>query len=119
METMQLAIPILPCANATESIIWWTEICGFMETFRDQTPPQYAGLQRGEVRIHIATVSDPQIARKVGDQTMVRFVVKNIEAHYAEYKSRGGKVHPNGDLQSKPWGTKEFAAIDPNGVCVT
>jgi hypothetical protein len=28
-------------------------------------------------------------------------------------------VHPNGALQAKPWGTKEFAAIDPNGVCVT
>jgi hypothetical protein len=28
-------------------------------------------------------------------------------------------VHPNGPLQTKPWGTKEFAAIDPNGVCVT
>jgi hypothetical protein len=28
-------------------------------------------------------------------------------------------VHPNGALQTKPWGTKEFGAIDPNGVCVT
>jgi hypothetical protein len=28
-------------------------------------------------------------------------------------------VHPNGSLQTKPWGTKEFGAIDPNGVCVT
>jgi hypothetical protein len=27
-------------------------------------------------------------------------------------------VHPNGALQTKPW-TKEFGAIDPNGVCVT
>jgi hypothetical protein len=38
---------------------------------------------------------------------------------YAEYQRRGGKVHPNGPLQTKPWGTKEFGAIDPNGVCVT
>jgi hypothetical protein len=22
-------------------------------------------------------------------------------------------------LQTKPWGTKEFGTIDPNGVCVT
>ena len=42
-----------------------------------------------------------------------------IEAMYAEYQKRGGKVHPNGALQTKPWGTKEFGAIDPNGVCVT
>jgi uncharacterized glyoxalase superfamily protein PhnB len=50
---------------------------------------------------------------------MVRLGVKGIEAMYAEYQKRGGIVHPNGSLQTKPWGTKEFAAIDPNGVCVT
>jgi len=38
-------------------------------------------------------------------------VVTGIEAIYAEYQERGGKVHPNGSLQTKPWGTKEFAAI--------
>jgi uncharacterized glyoxalase superfamily protein PhnB len=64
-------------------------------------------------------MSDKALARTVGDQTMVRFAVKDIEAMYAEYQKRGGKVHPNGQLQTKPWGVKEFAAIDPNGVCVT
>ena len=24
-------------------------------------------------------------------------------------------MHPNGPLQTEPWGTKEFGAIDPNG----
>ena len=50
---------------------------------------------------------------------MVRFAVEGVDALYAEYRERGGAVHPNGGLQTKPWGTKEFAAIDPNGVCVT
>ena len=49
---------------------------------------------------------------------MVRIVVDGIEAFYAEFQKRGGTVHPNGPLQTKPWGTHEFAAIDPNGVCV-
>jgi uncharacterized glyoxalase superfamily protein PhnB len=64
-------------------------------------------------------MDDKALARKVGDQTMVRLAVKGIEALYAEFQKRGGKVHPNGPLQTKPWGTKEFGAIDPNGVCVT
>jgi uncharacterized glyoxalase superfamily protein PhnB len=64
-------------------------------------------------------MSDKALARKVGDQTMVRLAVKGIEALYAEFQEHGGKVHPNGPLQTKPWGTKEFGAIDPNGVCVT
>ncbi len=113
------AIPVLPAADTTESLRWWTEICGFKETFRDATPPNYAGINRGEAYLHIAGMRDKELARKVGDQTMVRIAVQGIEAMYAEYQKRGGKVHPNGALQTKPWGTKEFGAVDPNGVCVT
>jgi len=64
-------------------------------------------------------VSDKKLARKIGEQVMVRFAVKGIQTLFAEYQKRGGIVHPNGTLQTKPWGTQEFAAIDPNGVCVT
>jgi predicted enzyme related to lactoylglutathione lyase len=113
------AIPVLPAADTTESLNWWTHVCGFKETFRDATPPNYAGINRGEAYLHIAGMSDKDLARKVGDQTMVRIAVQGIQAMYAEYQKSGGKVHPHGALQTKPWGTKEFAAIDPNGVCVT
>ena len=117
--TVKKAIPVLPAAATAESLKWWTEVCGFKETFRDATPPNYAGINRGEAYLHVSQVSGTEMARKVGDQTMVRIVVQGIEAFYAEYQRRGGIVHPNGALQAKPWGTKEFAAIDPNGVCVT
>jgi uncharacterized glyoxalase superfamily protein PhnB len=113
------AIPVLPATDTAESLKWWTEVCGFTETFRDATPPSYAGINRGDAYLHIAGMDDKTLARTVGDQTMVRLAVKGIEALYAEYQRRGGKVHPNGPLQTKPWGTKEFGAIDPNGVCVT
>ena len=117
--TITAAIPVLPAADTAESLRWWTEICGFEEVFRDNTPPSYVGIRRGDAQLHISGMDDKIFARKVGDQTMVRLAVKGIEALYAEYQQRGGKVHPNGPLQTKPWGTKEFGAIDPNGVCVT
>ncbi len=50
---------------------------------------------------------------------MVRILVDDVATYYAEYQRRGGNVHPNGGLQKKPWGSTEFAAIDPCGVCVT
>lgn len=117
--TIKGAIPVLPAADAAASLKWWTEICGFTETFRDNTPPNYAGINRGQAYLHISGMQDKELARQVGDQTMVRIAVKGIEELYAEYQKRGGIVHPNGPLQTKPWGTKEFGAIDPNGVCVT
>jgi predicted enzyme related to lactoylglutathione lyase len=113
------AIPVLPAADVAESLRWWIDICGFTETFRDTTPPNYAGITRGAAYLHLAGMEDKALARTVGDQTMVRLAVDGIEELYAEYQARGGKVHPNGALQAKPWGTREFGAIDPNGVCVT
>lgn len=119
METIiKDAIPVLPAGDCAASLKWWTECCGFEETFRDTSPPSYAGIKRGDACLHIAAM-DKKLARTVGDQTMVRIAVKGIDALYAEFQKRGGKVHPNGPLQTKPWGTREFGAIDPNGVCVT
>jgi len=88
------AIPVLPAADTAKSLKWWTEICGFTETFRDATPPNYAGINRGEAFLHIAGMSDKELARKVGDQTMVRIAVQGIEAMYAEYKDAGEKCIP-------------------------
>jgi uncharacterized glyoxalase superfamily protein PhnB len=117
--TFKEAIPILPAGNRTESLKWWVEICGFSEIFRDATPPNYAGIQRGGAQLHNSGMDDNGLARKVGEQTMVRIAVNGIEDLYAEYQKRSGKVHPSGPLQRKPWGTKEFSAIDPGGVCVS
>ena len=118
-DNVKSAVPVLPAADVTRSLEWWTKICGFTETFRDSTPPHYAGIARGGAQLHLAGMSDAKLAKIVGDQTMVRIQVEDAEAMYAEYQQRGGVVHPNGPLQTKPWGTKEFGAIDPNGVCVT
>lgn len=113
------AVPVLPAASTPESLAWWTQVCGFTETFRDATPPTYAGVAREEVHLHISGMNDVELARKIGEQTMVRIIVEDVKAVHAEFQERGGAVHPNGPLQTKPWGTTEFAAIDPNGVCVT
>ncbi|MBB5058869.1 putative glyoxalase superfamily protein PhnB [Granulicella aggregans] len=116
---VKAAVPILPATDVAASLAWWTRVCGFTETFRDSTPPNYAGISRDGASIHIASITDKAVAKSVGDQTMVRIVVDDVTRFFAEYQQRGGKVHPNGGLARKPWGTLEFAAIDPNGVCVT
>jgi hypothetical protein len=56
------AIPVLPAADTTESLNWWTEKCGFKETFRDATPPNYAGINRGGAHLHLAGMSDKELA---------------------------------------------------------
>jgi catechol 2,3-dioxygenase-like lactoylglutathione lyase family enzyme len=58
------SIPVLPAADVAESLKWWTEVCGFKETFRDASPPSYAGINRGEAHLHIAGMDDKALARK-------------------------------------------------------
>ena len=119
METKFLsAIPVLPAADLVASLAWWTGICGFEEVFRHGEPPSYAGINRGGARLHLSLMTDPVLARTVGDQTMLRLWVEGLDAFYEEYQQRGGKVHPNGALGPRPWGGREFGAIDPNGICV-
>lgn len=116
---MKAAVPILPAGDVAASLAWWTSVCGFTEMFCYGDPPGYAGIAREGVSLHISSVSDADLAKTVGEQTMVRVIVDDVAAYYAEYQQRGGSVHPNGGLQKKPWGSTEFAAIDPGGVCVT
>jgi len=117
--TIKTAIPILPTPDVAASLAWWTTVCGFTQSFCYGTPPNYAGIERQGAQIHLTLFTDPALAKTVGEQTMVRLQVEDVAALYTEYQARGGTVHPNGGLQKKPWGTTEFAAIDPGGVCVT
>jgi uncharacterized glyoxalase superfamily protein PhnB len=116
---VKAAVPILPAGDVAASVAWWKKVCGFEEMFCYGSPPNYAGMARDGASLHISLVTDPAVAKMVGDQTMVRIAVSDVAAFFAEYRERGGFVHPNGSLQKKPWGTTEFAAIDPGGVCVT
>ena len=94
------AIPVLPAADAAESLKWWTEVCGFKETFRDATPPNYAGINRGEAYLHIAGMNDKILARKVGDRTMVRLAVKVLRRCMPNIRSVAARCIPT--VRCKP-----------------
>jgi predicted enzyme related to lactoylglutathione lyase len=107
------AIPVLPAADAAASLHWWTAVCGFKETFRDATPPNYAGINRGDAYLHICRMTDADLARKVGDQTMVRIAVKGIEALYEEFQRNGGAVHPTARCKPNLGEPKNSAPLTP------
>jgi hypothetical protein len=47
-----------------------------------------------------------------------RIQMEDIENLYTEYQAQN-VIHPNGSLEVKPWGKKEFSIIDLDGVCIT
>ena len=117
-DNVTSVVAILPASDLAASLAWWVEKCGFTEQFRHGEPPTYAGFSRGGAMLHLTHVEGDELARTVAGQTVVRLIVEDVDAMLAEYLERGGKVHPNGGLAVRPWGTKEFATIDPVGVLV-
>lgn len=118
MAALLKGIPVLPVDNMGDALGFYTKL-GFTETFRDDADkPGYVGMKRDDVVIHLARV-DGGLARTVGEQTMARFIVDDVDGLYDEYRKHEGVIHPNGKLQDKPWGTREFAVLDTTGVCIT
>lgn len=46
-------------------------------------------------------------------------VPSGIEELYEKLNDSGARMHPNGKLEIKPWGVKEFAILDPNQTLLT
>lgn len=43
----------------------------------------------------------------------------DIDTFYAQVIDRGGPIHANGSLTTKPWGLKEFSMLDPDNNLIT
>jgi len=66
-----------------------------------------------EAHMHIAGISDKELAGKVGDQTMVRIAVQGIESMYAEYQKREEKCTPMVGCKPSPRARKSSARLTP------
>jgi hypothetical protein len=108
METeaqMFAAAPVLPCLNMVETVNFYQKL-GF-ETY------MYAGylvanFQRAE--IHFWETDDIHLANNSGCYIHVH----QIEKFYYAYQQHN-IIHPQGKLEIKAWGMKEFAILDNNG----
>jgi hypothetical protein len=76
----------------------------------------YLILRREAVELHL--FSFPQL-NPLENATQVYIRVRDIEALYQELRERGVDIHPNGELQLKPWGQTEFSLLDPDHNLLT
>lgn len=74
----------------------------------------YGIVYLGGAKLHFFLSDDKHLA----EWSACRVNVGDINTLYALCQERG-VVHPNGALEKKPWGSMEFAIIDPSGVCYT
>ena len=75
----------------------------------------YLMVKKDEIEIHFFEFRDLNPFENYG-QVYIR--TNNIDLLYANYLSKN-IIHPNGHLQLKPWGQKEFSVLDPDHNLLT
>ena len=104
------AIPKLASLDIARSLAFF-ESLGFT---RAGEYPDYGLVQRDGVQVHFWLCDDARIPKETG----CRIAVEGIDDLFAAY-ARLGVIHPNGSLEDKPWGVREFSVLDPDGNLVT
>ena len=112
MATMTMAVPIIPARDVAESAAWYRDNLGFEIV---HVEAEYGIVERDQVGVHFW---GPSEIEPKDSMTMFRIRVEGIDELYA---SCGNKdiVHPNGPLEEKPWGAREFAITDGDGNLLT
>jgi uncharacterized glyoxalase superfamily protein PhnB len=109
--------PLIPAGGDMEkAIAFYEQQLGFTTIHKEGNPIRMAIVKRDSAEIFLVKNGDKHLA----ESTSFRIQVNGIEQLYEEFQAKGGQmIHPNGKLETKPWGLKEFVVIDPAGVCIT
>ena len=106
---LTLAIPSLMTGDLKATVDFFERL-GFTTRVNDGS---FAILNRDDVELHFGLLAGLKPGQNNWD---CRIHVTGVEALYASFPPDA--IHPNGKLETKPWGFKEFAVLDPGGLCV-
>ena len=76
----------------------------------------YLMVQKDNVQIHFFEFKELEPNENYG-QVYIR--TNDIASLYQSMLDNKVSIHPNGSLQTKPWGQKEFALLDPDNNLLT
>jgi len=76
----------------------------------------YLMVQKDKIEIHFFEFQelDPKV-----NYGQVYIRTDNIDVYYKLLLDKQTSIHPNGKLEIKPWGQKEFAILDPDNNLLT
>lgn len=106
-------VPKLPMRNKSETQDFYINGLGFKEL---NDYGDYILLQRDQIEIHFFEFKALNPKENYG-QVYIR--TSNIDDFYQSLIQQNIPIHPNGPLQVKPWGQKEFSMLDPDNNLLT
>ena len=105
-------VPVLASLDIRRSVEFFCTHFGFSSLFEQQA--SYGVVCRDSVSIHFWACAE----RHIAENTSCRIRISGIEPLYAKCME-AGLVHPNAPLELKPWGSREFGILDPDGNLIT
>jgi Glyoxalase-like domain len=107
--------PKLPMRNKDVTRNYYINKLDFQE-FGSADFDGYLMLQKDNVQIHFFEFKELDPKENYG-QVYIR--TDDIDKLYQSLSDNKISIHPNGHLQVKPWGQKEFALLDPDNNLLT
>ena len=107
--------PKLPMRDKSKTREYYIEKLGF-ENLGTSNYPDYLMLVKDNIQIHFFLFKDLDPKENYG-QVYIR--CNDIDGFYLSLMDQKVDIHPNGKLQEKPWGQKEFSLLDPDNNLLT
>jgi hypothetical protein len=105
--------PKLPMRNKSITRNYYINQLGFQEIGDYEG---YLMVQKDNIEIHFFEFKEIDPKENYG-QVYIR--TEDIDKLYQSLLDNKTIIHPNGQLQTKPWGQKEFALLDPDNNLLT
>jgi len=107
--------PKLPMRDKNITKAYYIDNLGFKE-YGSVDYEGYLMLEKDKIQIHFFEFKGLDPKENYG-QVYLR--TDNIDVFYQSLLDNKTRIHPNGPLEIKPWGQKEFALLDPDNNLLT
>lgn len=112
---MTAICPKLPMRDKSATKAFYIDKLGF-EQVGNADFDGYLMLKKDGIEIHFFEFRDLDPLENYG-QVYIR--TDNIDRLYEAMSASGAEIHPNGHLETKPWGQREFSMLDPDNNLLT
>ena len=107
--------PKLPMRDKNVTREFYINKLGFKD-YGSANFDSYLMMKKDQIQIHFFEFKDLNPKENYG-QVYIR--TDNIEDFYQSLLDKKTRIHPNGSLEIKPWGQKEFSILDPDSNLLT
>ena len=107
--------PKLPMRDKTVTRNFYITQLGFRQ-FGNADFDGYLMIEKDSIQIHFFEFKELDPKENYG-QVYIR--TNNIDGLYQYFLDNKVAIHPNGALEQKPWGQKEFSLLDPDNNLLT